>query len=98
MISSWFFLSTLNYDALSTTHQIYQLVYGGNWFTIASDILWKNISANVTAQRPECDRVHGQMHLKADKACFLSYIYRVVCTLFEKLEIRVNLIKIFLLA
>ena len=27
MTSSWFFLSTLNYDARSTTHQIYLTVY-----------------------------------------------------------------------
>ena len=33
MASSWFFLSTLNYDARSTTHQIYMNalgVHGGN--------------------------------------------------------------------
>ena len=27
MTSSWFFLSTLNYDARSTTHQILKLLY-----------------------------------------------------------------------
>ena len=27
MTSSWFFLSTLNYDARSTTHQIYSVAF-----------------------------------------------------------------------
>jgi hypothetical protein len=30
MTSSWFFLSTLNYDARSTTHQIYKQSYKKN--------------------------------------------------------------------
>ena len=42
MTSSWFFLSTLNYDARSTTHHIYVTVFTIR-FVFANKVFWQHI-------------------------------------------------------
>jgi len=40
MTSIWFFLSTLNYDARSTTHQKFKLFVGGTKFVCKRSVQW----------------------------------------------------------
>jgi len=56
--SNWFFLSTLNYDARSTTHQIYTIIIS---FYIISDSLftqryWKRCDVQCKSSE-KCSRL-----------------------------------------
>ena len=52
MTSSWFFLSTLNYDARSTTHQIYKRIHFVHTYMLAS--AW--FAAQKFPMPPTCER------------------------------------------
>ena len=59
MTSSWFFLSTLNYDARSTTHQIYTFL-----FTVFSTKIWDRLDYNkITRCSYICWHTHSENYL-----------------------------------
>ena len=58
MTSSWFFLSTLNYDAWSTTHQIYSLhiklhSITSLWTTVFESAIVLNVMNNTNQIHPQ---------------------------------------------
>ena len=54
MTSSWFFLSTMNYDARSTTHQLNIVIYARNFMYFVSQILNLFFNPSVRIYRHLC--------------------------------------------
>ena len=75
MTSSWFLLSTLNYDARSATHQIYKQ------FLFPLSVCLSVCQFPSTTPTPLCRQFLTNLHIRRPKhSCCLHITYVITCT------------------